>query len=70
MEVESVLWFTMSETRRLSVIRATHVADTPGSITLLTARGYLIGLTVNAWISYQHGLKGIAKVVWSTNRGP
>ena len=70
MEVESVLWFTMSEARRLSVIRATHVADTPGCIALLTARGYLICLTVNAWISYQRGLKGIAKVVWSTNRGP
>ena len=49
MEVESVLVFMVSEIQRLSVISvATHVADTPGSITFLTARSHLIGLTIDA----------------------
>ena len=61
MEVESVLWYTVSETRRLSVIRvAAHVTDTPRGITLLAAGSHLIGLTVNAWIRYQYGSEDIA----------
>jgi len=61
-EVESVLQPTVSEARRLSVIRVvTHVTDTPGSVALFTARSYLIGLTIDAWIRSQRGFKGIAE---------
>ena len=51
-EVECVLYSTVSEVQILGFIRvAAHVADTPGSITLLTARSHLVGLTIDAYIT-------------------
>jgi hypothetical protein len=48
-EVESVLYSTVSEIPRLTAIgAATHVTDAPGGIALLAAGSHLVGLTINA----------------------
>ena len=63
MEVESVLWLTVSKVRRPSVIDvATHVTDAPRSITLLTTGSHLVGLTIDAWVAYQRGFNDITGV--------
>ena len=49
MKVESVLEPMVSDVRRLGVISvATHVTDTPGSVTFFTTRSHLVGLTIDA----------------------
>ena len=70
-EVESVLWSTISEIRRPGVIRViTHVTDAPRGIALLTAGSHLIGLTIDAWVANQRGFDDISEAGRPTNRGP